>query len=202
MAREVPDELIEQAVRQLQAGEQVEESFRLVMNAFRDLVLGFYRCRGADFSEAEDLTQECFLAVAGSIGNFGWQSPFRVWLLGISANVFRRWLRHKSAHRRRGQTLPLSALQGFPSAQVSTSPDPLRALIRRQQRRLLSQAIRTLPPQMSRCSRLYYLDQRNTREIAERLGLRPATVRVQLHRARFLLASKIAQDGTLTTLSD
>nr|XP_061799108.1 ECF RNA polymerase sigma factor SigW-like [Nerophis lumbriciformis] len=197
MMKELPPELVEQAVWHLQAGDQIETSFRTLMRAYRELVLNSFRNRGLSSWDAEDLAQECFLAAAVSIDRFHWQAPFRSWLLGIATNLYRAWVRQKVAQRRWGSSVPLTALATSQPSPHSIDPEPLGAAIRRQRHRQLVRAISSLPAQMSRCTRLYYLDQHNTRQIAERLGLKTATVRVQLHRARHLLAERLRVGNVL-----
>ncbi len=191
MMQRTPPELVEQAIWHLQVSQHTELCFQTLVSAYRGQIQNYYRHRGLDPWDAEDLTQECFLAVAVGIGNYHWRSPIRSWLLGVASNRYRSWLRRRSTQRRGSREVPLTNLASRPQLEELAGPESLKQAIHHQRRLLLGQAIRTLPVQMRRCTRLYYYDQHNTREIARPLGLCPATVRVQLHRARHLLTERV-----------
>ena len=58
------------------------------------------RCHGLAYDEVEDLEQEVWLAVWTALPRFQGDSAFPTWLVGITKNVFHRWLRRKRSDER------------------------------------------------------------------------------------------------------
>lgn len=136
---------------------------------------------------AADLTAEVFLAAIGSAGSYrpGRGTPTG-WLYGVAQNVV-------SAERRR-QARELRANQRISGRRLLT-PDDVSRLEERIDAeaggRELLRAMDDLPDGERAVLELVALDGISPREAAQVLGIRDATARVRLHRARARLRNVV-----------
>jgi RNA polymerase sigma-70 factor, ECF subfamily len=176
---------VEAIFRQLQDGTGSEESFRLLFDRFYWPLFRFFEHRGFSAEECQDLIQETFLRVHRGIGAFRGEARWEHWLFRIAANTAIKALRHRAATKRAGQTVSWEGEDvASPADAAETSPTPLRRLLGKEMKEILSQAITGLPPQMRRCVRLRVFQDLDYDEIAEALQISPSTVKVQLFKAR------------------
>lgn len=131
-----------------------------------------------DPDEAEDVAQEALLRVNKGLRSFAGKSRFATWLYRITRNVAvelgRRVGRTLRLRRAYAQRLEASPLWTDPAAVVDTRHTAMIV------RALFTQ----LPARQREVFYLADLEQLPPVEIAARLGLSPATVRVHLLRAR------------------
>lgn len=184
-------EPVEALFRQLQDGtghEGREESFRLLFDRFYGPLFRFFEHRGFSTEECQDLIQETFFRVYRGIGTFRGEARWEHWLFRIAANTAIKALRHRAAAKRAGQTVSWEGEDvGNPADTANVAdaaPAPLRRLLGKEMKEILSQAIADLPPQMRRCVRLRVFQDLDYDEIAEVLQISPSTVKVQLFKAR------------------
>lgn len=118
-------------------------------------------------SDAEDVLQEVLLERYQTKQTFQTAEHERRWLLRVAVNKSHNVLRF----RRRHQTVPLEEAWAM---NAPSEPDY----------RPLYDAVRTLPYNHRITLDLYYYEGYSTEEIAELVGVRPATVRTWLRRAR------------------
>lgn len=181
-------EPVEALFRQLQDGtghEGREESFRLLFDRFYGPLFRFFEHRGFSTEECQDLIQETFFRVYRGIGTFRGEARWEHWLFRIAANTAIKALRHRAAAKRAGQTVSWEGEDvGNPANAADAAPAPLRRLLGKEMKEILSQAIADLPPQMRRCVRLRVFQDLDYDEIAEVLQISPSTVKVQLFKAR------------------
>lgn len=176
---------VETIFRQLQEGTGREESFRLLFDRFYWPLYRFFEHRGFSAEECQDLIQETFLRVHRGIGAFRGEARWEHWLFRIAANTAIKALRHRAAAKRAGQTVSWEGEDvASPADAAQADPMPLRRLLGKEMKELLSQAIAGLPPQMRRCVRLRVFQELDYDEIAEALQISPSTAKVQLFKAR------------------
>jgi RNA polymerase sigma-70 factor (ECF subfamily) len=143
-------------------------------------------CRDRD--EAEDLVQDTLLQAHRKWHQFEGRSDPGTWLYTIAARLCRR--RHR---RRAGEpaTLePLDALLPRPDAPIvdlSVLTDPARELDRAEIRRAVSAAVAGLPETFRIPLVLVDIAELSIAEVAAILGLKEATVKTRVHRARLKL---------------
>ena len=89
------------AVRELSQGRSVEESSRLLFEAYQPRVRAFLRSRGASPSDAEELTQEVFIRVFNRLEALRCAEKFEGWLFSIAAKVFTNKHRERSRRSQR-----------------------------------------------------------------------------------------------------
>jgi RNA polymerase sigma-70 factor (ECF subfamily) len=132
----------------------------------------------ADGDEAQEVTQEAFLRAWRSMARFEGRSRFFTWLYRIGIN---------EAKRRAGRRppVPVASLEDEP---VPEAPDWSQAPETRSEqadlRRLLEQAIRSLPVEHRATIVLRDVEGLSTREAAEVMDLSEAAFKSRLHRAR------------------
>ncbi|HEX9941981.1 MAG TPA: sigma-70 family RNA polymerase sigma factor [Thermoanaerobaculia bacterium] len=184
------NEPIEAIFQRLRHGPGREESFRLLFDRFYWPLFRFFKHRGFSTEECQDLIQETFLRVYRGIEAFRGETRWEHWLFRIAANTAVKALRHRAAAKRAGRPVPLEEVDvgGSPpdcgSPGGAEAPAPLRRLLGKEMREILSQAVAGLPAQMRRCVRLRVFQDLDYDEIAEILQISPSTVKVQLFKAR------------------
>ncbi len=137
-----------------------------------------YRLTGS-VCDAEDLTQQTFLAAHRSLNQLRSEENCRGWLFSILRSYYLKLNR-----RRR----PISA--GNLDLDLDTVPDELPAELMIDQERLQT-ALDTLPDEFKLVLLMFYFEESSYREIADRLELPLGTVMSRLSRAKRHLRSKL-----------
>ncbi len=93
----------DQLVLEFQQGSR--EAFRELFERYRDPIYGFFRRRLENPSRAEELTQDCFLALLRNASRYEPRASFRSYLYGIAMKmVFAE--RRKASHETNGANPP------------------------------------------------------------------------------------------------
>ncbi len=144
--------------------------------------------------DAKDIVQEAFIRVYTGIAGFRGESGFFTWFYRILINLCRDHLRKKV----RTQKIFLDPVED-PQEEASSTPEvsddsqnPGRAVLEKESRMLLEQAVRRLPQNQRAAFVMRYFDGLKTAEIAAAIGCRPATVKVHLFRACQAVAQRLA----------
>ncbi len=124
---------------------------------------------------SEDIAQEVFLVVWTSLRKLRNPVSFLPWLRQVTRNQAHLWLRE---HRR--ETSDEEAL----AAAVDVRPDPVTALLRDEERRVLAAVIDDLPEETREVVILYYREGSSARQVGELLGMSEDAVKQRLSRAR------------------
>ena len=159
-------------VRRIRDGDA--EALRELMDAYGDVVLRTASLLLRDRYEAEDVSQEVFLTVYGKIGQLNDPSRLRSWLIQITVNCCRAWMR-RGVWKRLFYRDPVD-LQILQDTKDSEE--------KRVEKLLLSDYIRLLPFKYREVIVLYYYQDWTTAYIAEVLGESEGTVKSKLSRAR------------------
>ena len=136
-------------------------------------------------ADVEDAVQETLLKAILHLSQFRFESKFSTWLIGIAVNEARTRLRH-------GKRMPSSSLddesESFSSRLVLMDhrDSPAKNFERKQMEGMLHRTIEGLPP-IYRDVILRALEERSIAETADMLGINPVSVKVRLHRARFMI---------------
>ncbi|MFO7565492.1 MAG: sigma-70 family RNA polymerase sigma factor [Enhygromyxa sp.] len=152
------------------------QAFSRLHREFGAMVHGLLLAR-VDPTTADDLTQDVFLLAWQRIDRLHEPRAWPAWLATIARH---RAVDHLRAARRPG-TLPPEL--------PSSSPDPL---VRTEAERLLA-LIRELPDALLEPLILRLVEGLSGPEIAERTGLSPGYVRVNLHRGMKLLRQRLGE---------
>lgn len=167
--------------------------------AFEALVVRYqarvYRlvCRvtGND-GDAPDVVQEAFLQVYRNLGAFRGDSRFSTWLYRIATNA--ALMQRRARSRRPADSLDAFLPRFDADGRHTAMPSELLVAARADElldRKVLAQKARAgierLPDLYREAFVLRDLEEMDTAEVAEVLGLEPATVRQRVHRARLML---------------
>jgi RNA polymerase sigma-70 factor, ECF subfamily len=149
-------------------------------------------CRLTSDTEAPDVLQETFLQIYRHLPSFRGESQFGTWVYRIAVNAA---LMHRRATARRPAEPLDRFLPGFDASgkhlatpaelQVASCADEL--LDRRFLAEKARDGIARLPDLYRDAFVLRDLEEMSTADVAETLGVDPATVRQRVHRARLML---------------
>jgi RNA polymerase sigma-70 factor (ECF subfamily) len=142
---------------------------------------------------AEDLVQETFLRAFRKWNQFEGRSSPSTWLYSIAARVCQRQHRLRSGEPRYLEPLETTASDREDVVLELASPDetPLEQLERRETRELVERAVGALAPKFRLPLVLKDLMDLSISDVAQILGLKEATVKTRLHRARLMAAHEI-----------
>ena len=162
-------------VRAVRSGEQ--EAFGALYSLYAPMVHGILLAR-VPWGEVDDLVQEVFLAALKKLNTLRDDDAFGGWLAMIARN------RAMDFHRRNRETQELR--------EEVAARDHVD--VRREAEQVL-EAICGLPEAYRETLVLRLVEGMTGPEIAERTGLTPASVRVNLHRGMKLLRNQLGMEG-------
>ena len=163
----------------------LEEQFITLLDQYERRIYNMVYHRVGNHEDAQDLTQEIFLAVYKGLPKFrGEASPY-TWIYRIALNKINRFLRKKRLMR----FLSLEELRPEEENWVVENPheDPLAPL-----KRAVLRKVRNLPKPFREALMLHYFDGLSYEEVAEVLGVSVGTVKSRLNRARKILAQELS----------
>jgi RNA polymerase sigma-70 factor, ECF subfamily len=150
-------------------------AFDAIFERYRDPIWRFFRRRVADSRQAEELTQETFLALVRGTSRYELRSAFRSYLFGIAFNLLSAW-------RRENQRTAMAPLDEIDP--VAPGCDATAVLwVRR--------ALAELDERDREVLMLREYEQLSYDEIATLIGVAVGTVRSRLFRARLALKDKL-----------
>jgi RNA polymerase sigma-70 factor (ECF subfamily) len=159
------------------------DALRLVVERYQQRVFALIFGIVRDRHEVEDVAQEVFLKVFLKISAFDGRSKFYTWLYRVAANAAKD---HVKKRRRR----PAVALDE--DAQLPhRGHGPEERAAQSERRRLVREAIASLPERYREVLALRELDGMTYNEIAGVLRLSIGTVESRLHRARARLKRRL-----------
>jgi RNA polymerase sigma-70 factor, ECF subfamily len=174
-----------------------ERAFRIIMQRHNRRLFRCARSIVRDDYEAEDIVQEAYVKAFSNLASFRGDSSLATWLTRITFNE------GLARVRRRRPTVALAELDAVArdKAQIIPFPamntDPESTTAQREIRRLIENAIDNLPEPFRVVFVMREVEDMSIEETANFLGLRHATVKTRLHRARRLLRK--ALDAQLAT---
>ena len=137
---------------------------------------------------AEDVVQDVFMVVVRDGARYEpGRATVAAWLCGIARNFVRQRL-----ERDRRLTTVDFADDGEPSAVDDGAADPLAGLLRAERIETLRRAVQALPLPYREAVVLCDLQEMSYGDAAAALGCPVGTVRSRLHRARTMLAARLA----------
>jgi len=149
--------------------------------------IGLRMCGSAE--EAEDLVQDTLLQGFRKWGQFEGRSDPATWLYTIAGRICQRRHRRRAGEPTRVESL--SSLLPSPDDPIlslpATGESPLDEQLRKVAEQAVSTALAHLPPDVRLPLVLADIAELSTMEIARILGLKEATVKTRVHRARLRL---------------
>jgi RNA polymerase sigma-70 factor (ECF subfamily) len=136
----------------------------------------------ANPEDAADITQETFLRLHRNLNSFRGDSTFSTWLYRVAVNLCLTEIRRRG--RSRFQYLEEVAHDEDTPLEAEIGPAPEVAMELAEDRKVVHQALRMLPPDYRAVMVLRHFQQMAYEEIAEVLGLSLSQVKTRLFRAR------------------
>ena len=140
-------------------------------------------------ADADDLTIETFGKAFCQLHTYTPQNTYSTWLFSIASNSGIDYIR-----RQHMEVVSLNNISvrneddQYEYPLPSDSPNPEEALIGEQRTVLLREVVEQLKPRYRRIVKMRYFDELSYEEIAQQLHQPLGTVKIQLRRARMLLA--------------
>jgi RNA polymerase sigma-70 factor (ECF subfamily) len=194
-----PEKTTEEIVRELKQGQDWEENFQVLFERYYDQLYRFFRRKGMLPEDCRDLTQETFFSVYKGFSELREESQFENWLYRIAMNVYINEIERRQAKKRAASHVPLEEewvrsqdLRLDASQTVSPQANPMEAMLEKERKEKLHEALQELPPQMRHCVQLRVVKDIPTQEIAAIMGISVNTVKAHLHQARKVLKEKLS----------
>ena len=152
------------------------DDFRYFIRKYKDLAFSVAVSVVKNEFDAEEVVQEAFIKTFKSLKSFRGKSEFKTWFYRIVINeAFKRIQRTKSE-------IILPTGQNLPEVEDFT--DTFRGMNAEEQRVLVVESLKQIPPKESLSLQLFYLEGNSIDEITNITGWSEANVKVILHRAR------------------
>ena len=155
-------------------------------------VFGLCRYMLESRESAEDATSEVFLKLGRSIESYDGSIPFPKWLLRVAGNHCIDALRRQQRGR---QVIVELKYEVTVVESPSMEPSPLRAVMSKEEKMQVQDAIEQLPQNYRLPLVLRYYSELSYDEIAQQLGLQRNHVATLIFRAKQELRRKLAHRG-------
>ncbi|MCK6620088.1 MAG: sigma-70 family RNA polymerase sigma factor [Calditrichaceae bacterium] len=168
-----------------------QKAFEALLKKYRNLVYHVMFKMVRNPQEAEDLCQEAFIKAFGALSSFNEEFAFSTWLMKIATNNCIDYLR-----KRKLRTYSIDEPLQYKDEQVQVElpdhdPTPDKQLLNEERRKLINDAIQSLPPRYRHVIILRHQEEKSYEDIAEILKLPLGTVKARIFRAREMLNKKI-----------
>jgi len=154
-----------------------EEAFGVLVKKYKTKVFNLAYSFTKDRETADDLAQEVFIKVYYALERFKFKSGFGTWIYRIAVNHFKDYLRK----HRKERHVSLEALGREPSLPDDEIKKKEKAQEAADRKKLLYQALRSLPEKHQVILTLRDIQGHSYEEIADILKLSPGTVDSRLH---------------------
>jgi RNA polymerase sigma-70 factor (ECF subfamily) len=183
----------EELIARVLAGDR--GSYDVLVARYSDLVYTIVLRILWNEDDADDVAQETFVRAYRALPRFRGDSKFSSWLYRIAVN---RALTHLKKRRRRG-VADATLEEGLEPEPPLGGDDgnPERLFLKAEERARVREAVAKLPPRYRAVVTLFYLEERNYKEVAAVLGVPVGTLKTHLHRARAMLRD-IMNEGPST----
>ncbi len=177
------------------ASEAAETAIPRLFDIYGDRIYGLGLRMCGRREDAEDLVQETFFRAFRGWSSFKGLSAPSTWLFTIATRACKRQHRRKSGEPRRLESfhalLP-SDEEGFLDV-PAPDEDPLDTLLRQEATGAVQEALKTLPLSFRLALTLKDLGEFSLTEVAEILGIKEATAKTRVYRARLHLAKHLKE---------
>jgi len=172
---------------------------RGIFDAYHGRVYRFFKSRGFQEEEAEDLTQETFVRVFQNMDRLRSRASLDSWILRIAANQWKNEIRYRKTGKRDAEEVALDVL-GVEDDAIERAafdlrgvPSPLDETLLAERLGATRKCVEALSPGMRRCLELHVFQERKYQEIADLLKLSIQTVKSHIHQARQRVAACVAR---------
>lgn len=144
-----------------------------------------------DGADAQDLTQETFLAAFKALPAFRAEAKFSTWLYRIAINKCKDWLRTHRAGQEQ-ESMEQEAEHRL-SDRVIEHRTPDRIFSQKELADQLDRAIRTLPPLYREAFILKHVEGLSYEEISDILGVNRDVLKMRVYKARTRLSQELVE---------
>lgn len=172
------------------AAERKRGEIANLLDQYGGMIYGLCLRLTGDEDEAEDLFQETFLQAYRKWDQFRGEAKPSTWLYTIAVRKYLRMQRRRSGEPTRIPSLDEAMPFGggaVPKAPAGNGETPLDATLRREALEQLEHAITELPPDYRIPLVLKEIVGFSVADVSSILGLKDATVKTRLHRARGMI---------------
>lgn len=163
------------------------EKFKSLVEQYQRLVFTVCHQLVPDYHEAQNLTQDTFVAAYAHIDTVR-EENLRAWLARIATNKAKDYL--KSAYNRR-----VSLSEDISELDIiRTEESPERLYLSGESADYIRQTILDLKEPYHKVSVLFFLEEKTVEEISELLSRPKKTVQTQLYRARSMLQNQLKEE--------
>lgn len=167
------------------AGDQT--AYEKLMKKYYQLIYNLIFRMISRKEDVEDLTQEAFIKAFNSLHNFDRQFAFSTWLFKIATNNAIDYLRKKKLNTFSIDRDIESEESDFKFEIPDNENKPDRIIIEDERKKILDEAIESLPPKYKEVILLRHKMDKEYEEIAKELKLPLGTVKAHIFRGRELL---------------
>jgi RNA polymerase sigma-70 factor (ECF subfamily) len=185
---------VEQALEMLKSGDV--QAFEEALAALQSAVFGFGMKVCGNREDAEDTAQETLLRLARQLRDFPNARALAVWLYKVAKTqclMSRRKSKFAPAHLLSLEELMPGREERSSGGPKSWEITPEEIVLRDEIRDRLQQAILALPKPYRLVLILRDMEQLETREVAEVMGISEDTAKMRLHRARVYVRNALAK---------
>ena len=174
-------------MRRIAAGES--DAFRTLVERYEKTGYNFFLRLTGSPEDAEDLTQELFVAIFRSACRYRADAPFKAFFYRIASNLSASHLRKRKL--RAAPSIDEMAEQGIDVASTRHEDDPALSLGGREMRRRYEEVLAALPRDWRIALELRVTGELSYEEIAAAMGKSVSAVESILVRAREKIAGKL-----------
>lgn len=173
----------------------VERSLKGDLKAFEDLVVRYQKAifhivlyKSRNYFDAEDLSQDVFLAAYRALPTLKDLDNFGGWLFGIAHNRANKWYQ-----RQRTKIIKFQEIQRRKAEEALEKPLPYEE--RPDPGQLLSQSLQKLPLDVRQVLVLKYLEGQSYGDIEARLGINSNRIDYLIRKGKAMLRQKIRHES-------
>ncbi len=181
----------EELVSKILAGEQVW--FQAIMRRYNQRLFRLMKAYVRDDNEAEDILQDGYVRAYEHLNQFSGRSKFSTWLTRIMINEALGRLR-----RRKRLISMEDSVMGSEEEIDGKAANPEEQVQRRQLRRILEEAVGSLPRHYRVVFMMREVEGMSTEETAGCLSIGEEAVKTRLFRARAMLRKRITEQAGST----
>jgi len=155
-----------------------QESFATLVTRYKRFVYSIVYKYFKDVDDINDISQEAFLKIYKSMGQYNPEYKFSTWIAKITVNLCLDVLRKKKMH-----FVPMEEVEMV----LKDNNTPETAYVERERTLQVQSAINKLPEKYKEVVLLYHEDGASYKEISEILNQPLSIIKNRLHRARLIL---------------
>jgi RNA polymerase sigma factor (sigma-70 family) len=182
--------LTDQELLRRYAGTKDQQAFATLVHRYSNMVMGVCRRASVPAGDAEDVCQAVFLLLSTKAHAVAWKLSIANWLYTTARHLAAKVLRQRQRRARRESV-----------AARHDSVTMVEDMTVRELFAILEEEIARLPALYREPLVLTYFNDASRQEVAVRLGIPRATVKIRLQRARHRLSAALLKRGVTAGLS-